>query len=71
MKPRPTISINGVSHEFGSFRDVLEPERNMKNLFIHYAHRVFPLLAVLTLVCASAFGNAQSGQSETKSQDKP
>jgi hypothetical protein len=43
----------------------------MRDLFAYYEYRVFPLLAVLTLVCASAFGNAQSGQSETKSQDKP
>src|SRR4030095_5193087 len=43
----------------------------MQSPFIGHAHRVFPLLAILTLVCFSAFGQSQSGQPETKSQDKP
>jgi hypothetical protein len=43
----------------------------MQSLYIRYAYRVFPLLAVLTLVCASAIANNQSGQSEAKPQDKP
>jgi hypothetical protein len=30
MKTRPTIFISGVSHEFGSFRDVVEKEIEMK-----------------------------------------
>jgi hypothetical protein len=54
-------------HQWVNDRDM---ERNMKNPSIRYTRRVFPLLAILTLVWASAFGNAQSGQSETKSQDK-
>jgi Domain of unknown function (DUF4062) len=33
MKPRPTIFISGVSHEFGSFRDVVENEIEMKGCF--------------------------------------
>ena len=48
----------------------MKRELNMQNLFIRYDYRVFPLLAVLALVCASVFGQGQSGQSETKQQDK-
>ena len=43
----------------------------MQSPFIRYTHRVFPLLAIMTLVSALAFGQSQSGQPETKSQDKP
>jgi hypothetical protein len=43
----------------------------MQSPFIRYTHRFFPLLAILTLVSALAFGQSQSGQPETRSQDKP
>jgi uncharacterized protein DUF4062 len=33
MKPRPTIFLSGVSHEFGSFRDAVENEIQMKGCF--------------------------------------
>lgn len=33
MKTRPTIFISGVSHEFGSFRDAVENEIEMKGCF--------------------------------------
>src|SRR5262245_59391493 len=33
MKARPTIFISGVSHEFGSFRDAVENEIQMKGCF--------------------------------------
>src|SRR5262245_59746474 len=33
MKTRPTIFISGVSHEFGSFRDAVETEIEMKSCF--------------------------------------
>jgi hypothetical protein len=33
MKTRPTIFISGVSHEFGSFRDAMENEIEMKGCF--------------------------------------
>lgn len=33
MKTRPTIFISGVSHEFGSFRDAVEHEIEMKGCF--------------------------------------
>jgi hypothetical protein len=33
MKSRPTIFISGVSHEFGSFRDAVENEIEMKGCF--------------------------------------
>jgi len=41
----------------------------MPGLSLYYFHRAFSLIAVLTLVCVSTF--AQSGQSETRAQDKP
>ena len=43
----------------------------MPSPFIRHARQVFPFLAILTLVCASAYGQGPSGQPETKSQDKP
>src|SRR5262245_66012145 len=43
----------------------------MPSPFIRHARQVFPFLAILTLVCASALGQSQSGQPETKQQDKP
>jgi len=33
MKTRPTIFISGVSHGFGSFRDAVENEIEMKGCF--------------------------------------
>ena len=33
MKSRPTIFLSGVSHEFGSFRDAVENEIEMKGCF--------------------------------------
>jgi tetratricopeptide (TPR) repeat protein len=33
MKARPTIFLSGVSHEFGSFRDAVETEIQMKGCF--------------------------------------
>ena len=33
MKTRPTIFLSGVSHEFGSFRDAVETEIQMKGCF--------------------------------------
>jgi len=33
MKSRPTIFLSGVSHEFGSFRDAVETEIQMKGCF--------------------------------------
>ena len=33
MKPRPTIFLSGVSHEFGSFRDAVENEIEKKGCF--------------------------------------
>ena len=37
MKTRPTIFISGVSHEFGSFRDAMENEIEMKGCFADQA----------------------------------
>src|SRR5688572_9991029 len=34
MKPRPTIFLSGVSHEFGSFRDAVELEIQKKGCFV-------------------------------------
>jgi tetratricopeptide (TPR) repeat protein len=34
MKPRPTIFLSGVSHEFGSFRDAVEIEIQKKGCFV-------------------------------------
>ena len=33
MKPRTTIFLSGVSHEFGSFRDAVEIEIQKKGCF--------------------------------------
>jgi hypothetical protein len=33
MKPRPAIFLSGVSHEFGSFRDAVENQIQMKGCF--------------------------------------
>ena len=33
MKSRPTIFLSGVSHEFGTFRDAVENEIEMKDCF--------------------------------------
>jgi hypothetical protein len=33
MKSRPTLFLSGVSHEFGSFRDAVENEIEMKGCF--------------------------------------
>src|SRR5689334_21955397 len=33
MKARPTIFLSGVSHEFGTFRDAVETEIQMKGCF--------------------------------------
>lgn len=42
----------------------------MQSLFSRSVHRLIPLVAILTLVCASAFGQGQEGQAEAKPQDK-
>jgi hypothetical protein len=34
MKPRPTIFLSGVSHEFASFRDAVEVEIQKKGCFV-------------------------------------
>lgn len=35
MKPRPTIFLSGVSHEFGTFRDAVEKEIEMTESICH------------------------------------
>lgn len=42
----------------------------MPCLFFCCSYRVFSLMAILTLVSASAFGQGQAGQAESKQQDR-
>jgi hypothetical protein len=42
----------------------------MQNLFTNYHNRASLLVAILTLACASAFGQGQTGQAESKPQDR-
>lgn len=42
MKARPTIFLSGVSHEFGTFRDAVENEIEMKGCFAENQHGFAP-----------------------------